>query len=325
MARLLSGIQPTGTMHVGNYLGAIANWVRLQAQYECCYAVVDLHAMTVPYDAPTLRARVVETAAGLLAAGIDPDRATLFVQSDVPEHTELAWILSCVAPLGELDRMTQFKEKSEDHKRQVTLGLYAYPVLQAADILLYRAEAVPVGEDQVQHLELTREIARRFNARFGAVFPEPKPLLTETPRILGMDGLQKMSKSKGNGIDLTEAPDAIRQKLKPAATDPARKRRSDPGNPEVCNIFTLHRGFSPPASLEWAAAGCRSAGIGCLDCKARLADHMVEHLRPVRERAAALAADPARVTAVLAAGAARCRALAAATMADVRRVTGLRA
>jgi tryptophanyl-tRNA synthetase len=325
MARLLSGIQPTGTLHVGNYLGALRNWVALQAQYECFYSVVDLHALTVPSDPATFRQKTLETAIGLLGCGIDPARATLFVQSDVPEHTELAWILSCVAPLGELERMTQFKEKSDQHRKNVNLGLFAYPVLQAADILVYRAEVVPVGEDQVQHLELTREIARRFNARFGQVFPEPKPLLTATPRIMGLDGKEKMSKSKGNGLDLTEADAAIRAKLKTAATDPARVRRADAGDPAKCPTFTLHEGFSPPATCGWAAAGCRAASIGCIECKGRLADHVVETLAPIRARITDLTAHPDRVWATLAEGARRCRAIAAATMADVRRAIGISA
>lgn len=323
MARLLSGIQPTGDLHIGNYLGAIQNWVRLQEQYECHYAVVDLHAMTVPYDAAAFRAKIFETAVGLLACGIDPEKSRLFVQSDVREHTELAWILSTVAPLGELERMTQFKEKSEQHKKSVNLGLFAYPVLQAADILVYRAEVVPVGEDQVQHLELTREIARRFNARFGEVFPEPQPLLTPTPRIMGLDGKSKMSKSKGNGLELTESDDAIRAKLKTAATDPARVRKDDPGEPANCPSFTLHQGFSSPETLAWATAGCRDASIGCVQCKGRLADHVAETLGPIREQIRLLKENPDRVWRILDAGAARCRATAAATMAHVRAACGL--
>ena len=323
MPRLLSGIQPTGDLHVGNYLGAIHNWVVLQEQYECFYSVVDLHAITTPYDIPGFRQAIFETTVGLLSCGIDPERATLFLQSDVREHAELAWILSCVAPLGELERMTQFKEKTEQHKNHVNRGLFAYPVLQAADILLYRAEVVPVGEDQVQHLELTREIARRFNNRWGQVFPEPKALLTATPRIMGLDGKEKMSKSRGNGLDLTESDAEIRGKLKTAATDPARVRRTDPGDPAKCPSFTLHEGFSSDATRAWAAAGCGDASIGCIDCKARLADHVIETLAPIRERIAALKADPEQVWNTLARGAERCRAVAAATMADVRNALGL--
>ncbi len=323
MARLLSGIQPTGDLHIGNYLGAIQNWVGLQREYECHYTVVDLHAMTVPYDATQFRQKIFETAVGLLACGIDPEQSRLFVQSDVREHTELAWILNTVAPLGELERMTQFKEKSEQHKKAINLGLFAYPVLQAADILLYKAEVVPVGEDQVQHLELTREIARRFNARFGEVFPEPKPLLTPTPRIMGLDGKAKMSKSKGNGLELTEMDDEIRAKLKTAATDPARQRRTDPGDPALCPTFTLHQGFSSADTREWAIAGCKDASIGCIECKGKLADHVTETLGPIREQIRLLKEDPDRVWRILEAGAARCRETATATMAEVRSACGL--
>lgn len=323
MARLLSGIQPTGDLHIGNYLGAIQNWVRLQDEHACHYAVVDLHAMTVPYDTQGFKQKIFETAVGLLACGIDPERSRLFVQSDVREHTELAWILNTVAPLGELERMTQFKEKSEQHKKSVNLGLFAYPVLQAADILLYKAEVVPVGEDQVQHLELTREIARRFNAKYGEVFPEPQPLLTPTPRIMGLDGKAKMSKSKGNGLELTESDDDIRAKLKTAATDPARVRKTDPGDPAKCPSFTLHQGFSTPETLDWATAGCTDASIGCIQCKGKLADHVAAALGPIREQIRLLKEDPDRVWRILDAGAAKCRETAVATMAEVRAACGL--
>jgi len=277
----------------------------------------------VPYDTAGFKQKIFETAVGLLACGVDPAKAKLFVQSDVREHSELAWILSTVAPLGELERMTQFKEKSEQHKKSVNLGLFAYPVLQAADILLYQAEVVPVGEDQVQHLELTREIARRFNAKYGEVFPEPQPLLTPTPRIMGLDGKAKMSKSKGNGLELTESDADIRKKLKTAATDPARVRKDDPGDPAKCPAFTLHQGFSTPATLEWATAGCTSASIGCVQCKGKLADHVTEVLGPIRERIAQLKGDPGSVWSILAKGGAACRTSARTTMSEVRAACGL--
>jgi len=233
MARVFSGIQPSGELHIGNYLGAVQNWVKLQHQHDCLFSVVDLHAITQAYDAASLSQRTVEMAIGLLAAGLDPARCTLFVQSHVAEHTELSWFLNTVTPLGELERQTQFKDKAQ-RQESVPAGLLNYPVLQAADVLLYQATLVPVGEDQVQHLELMREIARRWNARFGAAagftFPEPQALLTTAKRVLGLNGQAKMSKSLGNTIGLLESPEAIWEKLKPAATDPARVTRKDPGD-----------------------------------------------------------------------------------------------
>src|SRR3954462_1398638 len=253
MSRIFSGIQPSGSLHIGNYLGAVKNWVELQHKYESLFCVVDYHAITLPYEPAQLRARTADMAQSLLAAGLDPTKCTLFVQSMVPEHTELAWIFNTLTPLGDLERQTQFKDKAS-REESVPAGLLNYPVLQAADILLYRAELVPVGEDQIQHLELSREIARKWNARFGAdFFPEPKPLLTPSRRIMGLDGQAKMSKSLGNTIDLLEEPEKIWEKLRPAMTDPARKRREDPGTPEVCNIYNLHRAFSPPDLVETVA------------------------------------------------------------------------
>jgi tryptophanyl-tRNA synthetase len=322
MARVFSGIQPSGELHVGNYLGAVQNWVRLQHELDCVFCVVDLHAITQPYEPGTLAERTRQMALGLLAAGLDPARCILFVQSHVPEHTELNWLLNTVAPLGELERQTQFKEKAQ-RQESVPAGLLNYPVLQAADVLLYKATLVPVGEDQLQHLELMREIARRWNARFGAdFFPEPQPRLTKTKRVLGLDGQAKMSKSLGNTIGLLESPDAIWEKLRPAATDPARKTRKDPGDPDKCNVYTIHQGFSPPETLTEVAHNCRTAGWGCLDCKRVLADNMVATLTPIRERAAALAAEPARVDQALAGGAARARAVAGETMREVRQRMG---
>jgi tryptophanyl-tRNA synthetase len=322
MARVFSGIQPSGELHIGNYLGAVQNWVRLQSQHDCVFAIVDLHAITQAYDTSSLPQRTLDMAIGLLAAGLDPERCTLFVQSQVPEHTELNWLLNTVAPLGELERQTQFKEKAQKHE-SIPVGLLNYPVLQAADILLYHATLVPVGEDQLQHLELAREIARRWNARFGAgYFPEPQALLTTSKRVLGLDGQAKMSKSIGNTIGLLESPDAIWEKLRPAATDPARKTRKDPGNPDICNIFTIHQGFSSPDVQADVAKKCRSAGWGCLDCKRVLADNMIAALAPVRERAEELRAHPARVHAALRAGADKARTIARRTIAQVRERMG---
>ena len=316
--RVFSGIQPSGELHIGNYLGAVQNWVRLQSQHDCLFCVVDLHAITQPYEPATLAPLTMDMAVSLYAVGLDPEQCIVFVQSHVKEHTELNWLFTAIAPLGELERQTQFKDKAQ-RQESVQAGVLAYPVLQAADVLLYKASLVPVGEDQIQHLELMREIARRWNARFGdGYFPEPQPLLTKTRRVLGLDGKAKMSKSLGNTIGLFESPESIWEKLRPAATDPARVTRKDPGTPEICNIYTLHQGFSPPEVVEEVAVKCRTAGWGCLDCKRKLADYMIATLAPMRERAAALKRDPEGVTAQLGDGAKRARELAQRTMAEVR-------
>jgi tryptophanyl-tRNA synthetase len=324
MDRIFSGIQPTGELHIGNWLGAVRNWVSLQDRFDCIYCVVDLHAVTIPYDVPTLAARTREMAIGLLAAGIDPERAMLFVQSAVAEHAELNWLFSTVAPLGDLERMTQFKDKTEKLE-SIPAGLLCYPILQSADILLYHANKVPVGEDQVQHLEFTREIARRWNSAYAPdapYFPEPQALLTTAKRIKGVDGQAKMSKSLGNTIGLLESPDEIWQKLRPAVTDPARVTRKDPGNPELCNLFTLHQHFSSAETIAEVDVKCRTAGWGCLDCKRRLADAMIETLAPIRARATELKQDPAGVDAVLERGAARARAIAETTLRETKRRMG---
>lgn len=322
MARVFSGIQPSGDLHIGNWLGAVRNWVDLQHHHDGIYCVVDLHAITVPYQATELARRTREVAVGLLAAGIDPARAIVFVQSHVPEHTELQWLFTTVTPLGELERMTQFKDKAQ-RLESVPAGLLSYPVLQAADILLYRADLVPVGEDQVQHLELTRVIARRWNQDFAPpeapYFPEPQPLLTPARRIVGLDGQSKMSKSMGNTIGLTEPPEEIWAKLRPAITDPGRVKKSDPGDPAMCPvIFPLHQHFSPPETVDEVEKRCRGAGWGCLDCKRVLADSMEHHLGPIRERAAALAAAPGQVDDLLADGARRASAIARETLGEVK-------
>jgi tryptophanyl-tRNA synthetase len=325
MPRIFSGIQPSGELHIGNWLGAVQNWVNLQHSYETLICVVDLHAITGKYDHESLTQRTREMATGLLAAGIDPEKAILFVQSHVPEHTELQWLLNTVTPLGELERMTQFKDKSQRFE-SVPVGLLNYPVLMAADVLLYRADLVPVGDDQLQHLELTREIARRWNAEFGrgeAFFPEPRPVLSEAKRITGLDGQAKMSKSLGNTVGLLDTPEEIWQKLRPAKTDPARVTRLDPGNPEVCNIYHLHQHFSPAETVDVVAENCRGAKWGCLDCKRVLADNMIAALRPIRERATELQARPERVEEILGAGASAARRMAAGTMREVRARMGL--
>jgi tryptophanyl-tRNA synthetase len=325
MPRIFSGIQPSGELHIGNWLGAVQNWVNLQRSYESLICIVDLHAITGKYDKDTLAQRTRDMAVGLLASGIDPNQATLFVQSHVPEHSELQWLLNSVTPLGELERMTQFKDKSQKFE-SVPAGLLNYPVLMAADILLYRADLVPVGEDQVQHLELTREIARKWNAEFSPgteFFPEPQPILTEAKRITGLDGQAKMSKSLGNTIGLLDSSEEIWQKLRPAKTDPARVTRKDPGNPEVCNIFHLHKYFSPPETVATVAENCRGAKWGCLDCKRVLADNMIATLAPIRQRALELQGAPGQVEDILADGAEGAKRLASETMREVRDRMGL--
>lgn len=324
MTRIFSGIQPSGELHIGNYLGAIKNWVALQQQYSgSLFCVVDYHAITGVYDPAVLRQRRWDMARSLLAAGIDPAQASLFLQSDVPEHTELSWIFTTNAPLGDLERQTQFKDKSGSME-SIPAGLLMYPILQAADILLYRADRVPVGEDQVQHLELSRDTARKWNARFGeGYFPEPQPLLSQTRRILGLDGKAKMSKSLGNTIGLLETEDEVWQKLRPAVTDPQRVRKSDPGRPEVCNVFSLHKAFSPEATVAEVDSNCRNAAWGCIDCKKVLLGHMMEELTPIRTRAQLLAEQPDQVLDALHDGAQSARTIAQETMREVKDRMGL--
>jgi tryptophanyl-tRNA synthetase len=322
-ARVFSGMQPSGEAHLGNYLGALRQWVRLQEEYECLFCIVDQHALTGEYDPADLPRKVYDLAVSYLAAGLDPERCTIFVQSDVPQHTELAWLFNTLTPLGELERMTQFKDKAS-RRDSVPAGLLNYPILQAADILLYRAEAVPVGEDQLQHLELTREIARKWNGKFGEYFPEPRAVLGNAGRILGLDGEAKMSKSLGNTVGILAEPDEIWQRVRTAVTDPQRVRRTDPGRPEVCNVFSLHRFFvKDDAELEDIAHQCRTAQRGCVDCKRILADNMAAAFAPFRERAEGYRARPREVQEVLDAGAERARALAAETMERVHQLMGI--
>jgi tryptophanyl-tRNA synthetase len=320
---IFSGIQPSGELHLGNYLGAVRNWVALQDAYRCFYCIVDYHAITQPFEPAEMGRRVREMAGDLIACGIDPARSTLFVQSAVPEHTELCWALASVTSYGELGRMTQFKDKSEKSPDNVNAGLFTYPVLQAADILIYKATKVPVGEDQRQHLELAREIVRRFNARFGETFPEPEALYSSTPKILGLDGQAKMSKSIGNTISLREDDDAVWNKLRTAATDPARVRRTDVGDPDKCNVFTLHRFFSSDARQAEVRRGCTTAGIGCIECKKWLCEGVTADLARIRARRAELLARPEAIDEILVEGGRRARAVAAETMAVVRERLGL--
>jgi tryptophanyl-tRNA synthetase len=298
--------------------------VQLQHTHDgALFCVVDYHAITGNYDPAVLRARRWEMAKSLFAAGIDPTRAHVFLQSDVPEHTELSWIFTTLTPLGDLERQTQFKDKSSKVE-SIPAGLLMYPVLQSADILLYRADAVPVGEDQIQHLELARDTARKWNARFGeGYFPEPKPLLTPTRRILGLDGQSKMSKSLGNTVGLLETDDEIWAKLRPAVTDPQRVRKTDAGRPDVCNVYQLHKAFSDTETQANVVQQCTTAGWGCMDCKKVLLGNIVEELTPIRHRAAMLDAEPARILDALADGGRAARAIAQETMREVRERMGL--
>ncbi len=323
---LFSGIQPSGEIHIGNYLGAIRNWVRLLDDYDSIFCIVDYHSLTQPYDIERLAQRTFDAALVNIAAGLDPDRCRLFVQGHVAQHTELAWIFNTVTPMGDLSRMTQFKEKSQRTEAEsINAGLFTYPVLQAADILLYKAVAVPVGEDQVQHIELTREVARKFNARFGELFPEPQQIVPkEGARILGLDGKAKMSKSLNNYIGMLESSTEVWKKLGPAVTDPARVRRSDPGHPEICNIYTLHAGFSSASDQAEVAEGCRTAGIGCVDCKKLLHKNMTATLEPIQEKADHLKTHPEIVEETLSKGARECSEIAEQTMIDVRKAIGVR-
>jgi tryptophanyl-tRNA synthetase len=322
--RVLSGMRPTGRLHLGNYLGALDNWVRLQDTYDCFYFVANWHALTTSADqTDEIPGNTVEMVADWLGAGLDPARSTLFIQSLVPEHAELHLLFSMVTPLGWLERVPTYKEMVEQLGiESPSYGLLGYPLLQSADILMYMARWVPVGIDQVPHVELTREVARRFNNTFGEVFPEPEAKLTEIPKVPGTDG-RKMSKSYGNAIYLADPPEVITAKIRPMVTDPARKRRSDPGNPDVCPVFDLHRIFTPPADREWAATGCRTAGIGCLDCKAKLLEHMLPPLAKIRERRQAFIEKPDEIVDILRDGSRRARDVAQTTMAQVRRVVTL--
>ena len=324
MDRIFSGIQPSGEIHIGNYVGAIRNWVQLTNRYDCIYCVVDYHAITIEYDVEMMQRRILDTATILAACGLTPDKCIVFVQSHVPEHTELAWIFNCVTPIGELERMTQFKEKSKQHRQNINMGLLDYPVLQAADILIYKAGYVPVGEDQTQHVELSREVARKFNGRYGETFPEPQVLLSTAPRIAGTDGNAKMSKSMNNAIGLLEPPEVIWEKLRTAATCEHRQRRSDPGHPEHCNVFTMHTAFSKEAQISSIDHNCRSAGIGCIECKEILYKNMVEELSPIQTRVMEMNQRPEYIVDVLKSGAARCKVIAEKVMDEVRTKIGVK-
>ena len=317
MKRVFSGFRPTGKQHLGNYLGTIQNCVALQDEYECFYCVVDIHALTTLENTERLQEDIYEMVLDWLAAGIDPQKSVVFVQSHVPEVMELHTLLSMVTPLSWLLRVPTFKEKVKMQPHNVNYGLVGYPVLMTADIALYKGDIVPVGEDQLPHLELAREIVRRFNSLFGFVFPEPQARLTSFPLILGLDGVQKMSKSYDNHIEISASPQVIMERVMTAVTDPARQFRSDAGHPEICNVFHLHKIFTP-ASADEIASECRSAGIGCVTCKNMLAQNIGSTLEPFRERRAVLSSKPDYIAQVLAQGANRAEFIARKTIREVK-------
>jgi len=325
---ILSGMRPTGRLHWGNYTGALANWVALQEQFQCHFMVADWHVLTTALDkTPEIRQNTREMYLDWLGAGLDPERSVLFVQSEIKEHAELYLLLAMMISMGRLERNPTFKEQIRDLNLggEISYGHLGYPVLQAADILIYRAHVVPVGEDQMPHLELTREMARRFNHHFGTagsgVFPEPDGLVTKFARFPGTDG-KRMSKSLGNTVEISAEPEEILAKIKPAFTDPRRLRRSDPGDPEVCAVYTWYQKFMPDEAEE-TATECRSAARGCVDCKKRLADGVSAYFAPLRERRAEYEADPARLDEIIADGCTRARAVATETMTMVHDAMGI--
>src|SRR6201984_2217386 len=326
--RVLSGMRSTGKLHLGNYVGALANWVRMQDEYQCFFEVADWHALTTDYaDTSRIKENSLEVTIDWLAAGPDPEKSVIFIQSHVPAHAELHLLFSMITPLGWLERVPTYKEQRENIKDKDlgTYGFLGYPVLQAADILIYRADCVPVGEDQVAHVELTREIARRFNGFYGAeneVFPEPQALKTQAPKLPGTDG-RKMSKSYGNTIMLADPEPVVRQKLKTMVTDPGRVRRSDPGNPDVCPVGDLHKIFSSKETMAKVNDGCRSAGIGCIECKGWAAVSLVRLLNPMQERRKKFEENPRLAWDILEAGTERARNAAAETMSGVRDAMGM--
>ncbi|MBI1940074.1 MAG: tryptophan--tRNA ligase [Acidobacteria bacterium] len=324
--RILSGMRPTGKLHLGHLVGALQNWVKLQHEYESFHFVADWHALTTDYADPSeLKTNIQEMVTDWLAVGLDPEIATFFVQSRLPEHAELHLLFSMVTPLGWLERVPTYKEQLENIKDRDlhTYGFLGYPVLQAADILMYKADYVPVGEDQVPHVELTREIARRFNQFYGPVFPESQALLTPTPKLPGTDG-RKMSKSYDNAILLSDPPEVVSSKVADMMTDPARKRRRDPGNPDICPVFDHHKIFSSREVIDRVNHECRTAEIGCVDCKKLAAGHLNDYLAPIQERRRAYEADTRKVWDILEEGTSKARKVAEATMAEVRAAVKLK-
>jgi tryptophanyl-tRNA synthetase len=330
MKRVLSGMRPTGPLHIGHLLGALSNWFELQDQYECFYFIADWHALSTMYDEPeSLEEFTVEIVTDWLSVGLDPERSTLFLQSAILEHAELFVLLSMITPLSWLERVPSYKEVRQQmaHKELATLGFLGYPLLQTADIIIYRANFVPVGMDQLPHLELSREVVRRFNSMYGSedsdpVFPEPMHLLTEAPKVPGTDG-RKMSKSYNNAIYLKDSSDEVWEKLRPMVTDPARVKRTDPGDPDKCPVFEMHIFFTPEEKREEAAHGCRTAGIGCIDCKKILFEEIEKTLSPIRERRSELEKHPDMVRQILSDGNKKAQIETAKTMVDVRRAVQL--
>ncbi len=322
--RVFSGARPTGRQHLGNYLGAMQNYVALQNEYECIYCVVDLHALTTLDTTRDLCSNTYEMALDWLAVGIDPQKSIVFVQSHVPQVTELHTILSMVTPLGKLTDLPTFKDKVRENPNNVNYGLVGYPVLMSADIVLYKADAVPVGVDQQPHIEFARETVRSFNYRFNThVLIEPSMKVTQIPKVLGIDGQQKMGKSLNNHIELAATPEETSQRVMSMVTDPQRMRRTDPGNPDICNVFSMHKIFSTPEEVAHIDTECRRAGIGCVECKRLYAKNLNNHLEPFRSRRAELDKAPDHIWDVLHDGARRARAIAEQTMDEVRSAIGL--
>ena len=322
--RILSGMRPTGSLHLGNYFGALENWVNLQDSYECYYSIVDWHALTTGYeDVSTLRDNIYEVAIDWISAGLDPEKSVMFVQSDVKEHAELHLTFSMITPLSWLYRCPTYKDQLKELKEKsiATYGFLGYPCLQAADILIYKADVVPVGEDQLPHLELTREIGRRFNHLYGETFPEPQALLTKAKVLPGLDG-RKMSKSYNNTIALSDSPKEIEQKVKQMTTDPARIRKDDPGHPEVCSVFAFHKVFNPD-ELSDIEHQCRSGAIGCVQCKKHLTKKVVGHMEPIYARRVELKNNKAYIREVLHEGAKKAREVASQSMEDVKQKLGM--
>ncbi|AGG06801.1 MULTISPECIES: tryptophan--tRNA ligase [Dehalococcoides] len=323
MKRVFSGVRPTGRLHLGNYLGAVKNYVALQDDYECIYCVVDLHALTTLEETATLKENIYEMMLDLLASGLDPKKCILFVQSQVPEINELFTLFGMITPLSWLLRVPTFKEKVKMHPDNVNYGLVGYPVLQAADISLYKADVVPVGVDQLPHLELTREIVRRFNEKFGQTFPEPQARLTNFPTVVGLDGKDKMSKSLNNHIELALSEEETAKKVMSAVTDPARQYKTDPGHPDICNVYKLHNYFSPQAVAQ-ITDDCQNARIGCVQCKRALAEAINAYLRPIRAKRSELAKNPDEIYRIMADGAERAGVIARQTLDEVREKMNLR-
>lgn len=323
--RVLSGMQSSGKLHLGNLVGALKNWVALQDRYECFYFVADWHSLTTGYaDPSSIQESTKDLLVNFLAAGLDPEKSTLFIQSKILQHAELHLLLSMITPIGWLERVPTFKEKQQElQDRDIsTYGFLGYPVLQTADIVIYRAKYVPVGVDQLPHLEISREIARRFNHFYGEVFPEPEGLLTEFPKVPGLDG-RKMSKSYDNAVYLSDPPDAVEQKIRTMMTDPARKRRTDPGDPELSPVFQLHKVFSSPEEIEEVSHGCRTAGIGCIDCKKILIRNVFTALEPIWQKRKELLDRPDLLVSIIEEGTRKASAVAEQTMLLVRKAMGL--